>query len=269
MPKNCPACDTPVERVEGEVRHRCPNPNCPSRGLEALRHFVSRGALDVDGVGDKLASRFWELGLVRRPSELYRLTIDDLLPLEGFGERAAENAIASIDASRRRPFSRVLFGLGIPHVGFVTAEALARHFGSMQALRSAGLQEIEQVEGVGPVIADGVAAWFADPDHGALVDELTEAGLTMETPLEERGPVRGPLAGMSFVLTGTLERRSREEAGAEIVAQGGKVTSSVSKRTSYVVAGESPGSKLARAEQLGVPVIDEEGLDELLSSTST
>jgi DNA ligase (NAD+) len=267
MPASCPACGTPVERVEGEVRHRCPNPHCPSRGLEALRHFVSRGALDVDGVGEKLASRFWELELVRRPSDLYRLTVADLLPLEGFGQVSAENAIASIDASRRRSFARVLFGLGIPHVGFVTAEALARQLGSMDALRNAGVQEIEAVEGVGPIIADAVAAWFADPDHAALVDELAEAGLTMETPLDERAPAAGPLTGMSFVLTGTLERRSRDEAGAEIVAHGGKVTSSVSKKTSYVVAGESPGSKLARAEALGVPVIDEDRLDELLSAS--
>ena len=264
MPANCPACNTPVERVEGEVRHRCPNPHCPSRGLEALRHFVSRGALDVDGVGEKLVARFWELGLVRRPSELYRLTVDDLLPLEGFQQTSAENAIASIDASRGRSFARVLFGLGIPHVGFVTAEAIARQIGSMDALRTAGIQEIEAVEGVGPIIADAVAAWFADPDHAALVDELRDAGLTMETPLDERAPAAGALTGQSFVLTGTLERRTRDEAAAEIVARGGKVTGSVSKKTTYVVAGESPGSKLARAETLGVPVIDENGLDELL-----
>jgi DNA ligase (NAD+) len=265
MPANCPACGTPVERVEGEVRHRCPNPECPSRGLEALRHFVSRGALDVDGVGEKLAARFWELGLVRRPSDLYRLTIDDLLPLEGFQQTSAENAIASIDASRRRPFSRVLFGLGIPHVGFVTAEAIARQIGSMDALRNAGVQEIEAVEGVGPIIADAVAAWFADPDHAALVDELREAGLSMETPLDERAPAAGPFTGQSFVLTGTLERRTRDEAAEEIVARGGKVTGSVSRKTTYVVAGESPGSKLAKAETLGVPILDEDDFEALLA----
>jgi DNA ligase (NAD+) len=265
MPANCPACNTPVERVEGEVRHRCPNPNCPSRGLEALRHFVSRGALDVDGVGEKLVARFWELGLVRRPSDLYRLTVDDLLPLEGFQRTSAENAIASIDASRGRSFARVLFGLGIPHVGFVTAEAIARQIGSMDALRTAGVQEIEAVEGVGPIIADAVAAWFADPDHAALVDELRDAGLMMETPEDERAPAAGPLAGQSFVLTGTLERRSRDEAAEEIVARGGKVTGSVSKKTTYVVAGESPGSKLAKAESLDIPVLDEDGFEALLS----
>jgi DNA ligase (NAD+) len=265
MPANCPACNTPVERVEGEVRHRCPNPNCPSRGLEALRHFVSRGALDVDGVGEKLVARFWELGLVRRASDLYRLTVEDLLPLEGFQQTSAENAIASIDASRQRSFARVLFGLGIPHVGFVTAEAIARQIGSMEELRSAGIQEIEAVEGVGPIIADAVAAWFADPDHAALVDELRDAGLMMETPADERAPAAGPLVGQSFVLTGTLERRTRDEAAEEIVARGGKVTGSVSKKTTYVVAGESPGSKLAKAESLGVPVIDEDAFDALLT----
>jgi DNA ligase (NAD+) len=264
MPVKCPACGTPVERVEGEVRHRCPNPICPSRGLEALRHFVSRGALDVDGVGEKLVARFWELGLVRRPSDLYRLTVDDLLPLEGFQQTSAENAIASIDASRQRAFSRVLFGLGIPHVGFVTAEAIARQIGSMDALRTAGVQEIEAVEGVGPIIADAVAAWFADPDHAALVDELRDAGLRMETPVDERAPAAGPLVGQSFVLTGTLERRTRDDAAAEIVARGGKVVGSVSKKTSYVVAGESPGSKLAKAETLGVPIIGEDEFEALL-----
>jgi DNA ligase (NAD+) len=268
MPANCPACGTPVERTEGEVRHRCPNPVCPSRGLEALRHYVSRGALDIEGVGEKLVARFWELGLARRPSDLYALTAADLLPLEGFGETSAENAIASIDSSRRQPFSRVLFGLGIPHVGFVTAEALARQLGSMDALRNAGVQEIEVAEGVGPVIADAVAAWFADPDHAALVDELAAAGLTMETPLEERAPPAGPLVGTSFVLTGTLERRTRDEAAAEIVARGGKVVGSVSKKTSYVVAGESPGSKLAKAEELGIEVLDEDAFDALISTST-
>ncbi|MEO9174755.1 MAG: NAD-dependent DNA ligase LigA [Gaiellales bacterium] len=268
MPANCPACNTPVVRDEGEVRHRCPNPNCPSRGLEALRHFVSRGALDIEGVGEKLVARFWELGLVRRPSDLYRLTADDPLPLEGFQATSAENAIASIDASRRQSFARVLFGLGIPHVGFVTAEALARQLGSMDALRAAGLLEIEAVEGVGPIIADGVAAWFADPDHVALVDELAAAGLTMETPLDERAPANGPFIGMTFVLTGTLETRTRDEAAAEIVARGGKVVASVSKKTSYVVVGEGPGSKLAKAESLAVETLDEAAFDALLSTSS-
>jgi DNA ligase (NAD+) len=150
----------------------------------------------------------------------------------------------------------------------VTAEALARQLGSMDALRGAGLREIEAVEGVGPIIADAVAAWFADPDHAALVDELAAAGLTMETPLDERAPANGPFVGMSFVLTGTLERRTRDDAAAEIIALGGKVVGSVSKKTTYVVAGESPGSKLAKAETLGIEVLDESAFDTLLSTSS-
>ena len=265
MPANCPACGTPVERVEGEVRHRCVEPGCPSRGLEALRHFVSRGALDVDGVGDKLVFRFWELGLVRRPSELYRLTVDDLLPLEGFGERAAENAIASIDASRRRPFSRVLFGLGIPHVGFVTAEALARHFGSMAALRRGGPAGDRGRRGRRP----GDRRW-----RGCLVRRSRPRGARRRA--RRGGPDDGDAArraragsraadGHDLRADGHARApqpragRSRDR-GARRQGHG-----SVSKKTSYVVAGESPGSKLARAESLGVPVIDENALDELLT----
>ena len=221
--------------------------------------------MDIDGVGEKLVARFWELGLVRRPPDLYKLALDDLLPLDGFQERSAENVLASIAGSCERPFARVLFALGIPHVGFVTAEQVARHFGDMAALRAAGLEEIEQVEGVGPVIAEAIAAWFGDPDHVALVDDLAAAGLQMSVPDDERAPLAGPLTGLTVVVTGTLEGFSREEAESAIVAGGGKVTGSVSKKTSYVVAGESAGSKLAKAEAAGVPVLDEAAFARLLA----
>ena len=266
MPADCPACGEPVVRNEGDAQHRCVNASCPSRGLESIRHWVARGALDVDGLGDKLVSRFWELGLVRRASDLYRLTAAELLELEGFQQRSAENLVAAITASRSQPFGRVLFGLGIPHVGGVTAEAIAQHFRSISSLRAAGLEQICEVEGVGTVVAEAVMTWLADPDHAALVDELYEAGLQLELHGEPSAPADGPLTGATVVITGTLDGLSRDEARAAVVAAGGKVTDSVSSRTSYVVAGESPGSKLAKAEKLGVPVLDSEAFRELVRS---
>ena len=258
MPASCPACGEPVVRNDGDAQHRCVNPHCPSRGLESIRHWVSRGALDIDGVGDKLVSRFWELGLVRRVSDLYRLTAATLRDLEGFQERSAENLVAAIAASRSQPFGRVLFGLGIPHVGGVTAEAIAQHFRSISALRAASLEQICEVEGVGTVVAEAVMTWLADPDHAELVDELIAAGLQVELEGQAEPPPEGPLTGATVVITGTLEGFTREGARAAVIAAGGKVTDSVSAKTSYVVAGESPGSKLAKAEKLGVPVLDSE-----------
>ena len=256
MPVSCPACGEPVVRNDGDAQHRCINPSCPSRGLESIRHWVARGALDIDGLGDKLVSRFWELGLVRRVSDLYGLTDAVLQELEGFKERSAENLVAAIGASRSQPFGRVLFGLGIPHVGGVTAEAITQHFRSIGALRTASLEEICEVEGVGTVVAEAVMTWLADPDHAALVDELIAAGLQLELHGEAAAPAEGPLTGATVVITGTLEGFTRDEARAAVVAAGGKVTDSVSSKTSYVVAGEGPGSKLAKAEKLGVPVLD-------------
>ena len=265
MPAECPSCGQPVVRPAGEVVHRCTNADCPSRGLEGLKHFVARGAMDIDGVGEKLVLRLWELGLVRRPPDLYRLTSEQLLPLDGFQQRSAENVITSIRRSLERPFARVLFALGMPHVGSVNAELLARSFGSIERLRAAGPDEIAEVEGVGPIIAEAVAAWFADPDHGSLVDELAAAGLNMQGDASEESPADGPLGGLTVVITGTLPGWSRDDARAAVVERGGKVTDSVSKRTSYVVAGASPGSKLAKAESLGVPVLDADGFARLLA----
>ena len=265
MPADCPACGEPVVRNEGDAQHRCVNAGCPSRGLESIRHWVARGALDIDGLGDKLVSRFWELGLVRRASDLYRLTVAQVLELEGFQERSAENLVAAIGASRSQPFGRVLFGLGIPHVGGVTAEAIARHVRSISTLRSASLEQICEVEGVGTVVAEAVMTWLADPDHAALVDELIEAGLQLELQGGAGPPADGPLTGATVVITGTLDGFTREEARAAVVAAGGKVTDSVSSKTSYVVAGESPGSKLAKAERLGVPMLDSAAFGRLIA----
>ena len=266
MPERCPVCDHPVVRAEGEARHYCSNRACPSRGYEGLRHFVSRGAMDVDGVGEKLVRKLMEVGLVAQPQDFYRLTVADLLALDGFQERSAEKAIEAIETSKRQPFGRVLFALGIPHVGSVTAQALADGFGSMEALRAATAEEIAGVEGVGPVIADQVAGWFVDEEHSGVVDALTEAGLTMTGPKRAQAPA-GPLAGKTFVVTGTLEGFSRDGIAEHLAGLGAKVTNSVSKSTDYLLAGAGGGSKRAKAEELGVPVLSEAELAELVASS--
>jgi DNA ligase (NAD+) len=262
MPDRCPVCDHPVVRAEGEARHYCSNRACPSRGYEGLRHFVSRGAMDVDGVGEKLVRKLMEVGLVAQPQDFYKLTADDLLALDGFQERSAEKAVEAIEMSKRQPFGRVLFALGIPHVGSVTAQALADGFGSMEALRAATAEEIAEVEGVGPVIAEQVAGWFVDEEHAGIVDALTDAGLTMTGPKRPQAPA-GPLAGKTFVVTGTLEGFSREAIAEHLAGLGAKVTNSVSASTDYLLAGAGGGSKRAKAEQLGVPVISEAELADL------
>ncbi len=264
MPEKCPVCGHPVVRAEGEARHYCSNRACPSRGYEGLRHFVSRGAMDIDGVGEKLVRRLMEVGLVAQPQDYYRLSADDLLALEGFQERSASNAIAAIEASKRQPFGRVLFALGIPHVGSVTAQALADGFGSMAELREAAPETIAEVEGVGPVIAEQVAGWFLDPEHAAIVDALAAAGLQMEGPRRAQAPA-GPLAGKTFVVTGTLDGFSRDAIAEHLAGLGAKVTNTVSSNTDYLLAGAGGGSKRAKAEQLGVPVLSEADLERLVA----
>ena len=267
MPDNCPVCSTPIVRAEGEARHYCPNRACPSRGYEGLKHFVSRGAMDIDGVGEKLVARLVELELVSQPQDFYRLTVDQLVPLDGFQETLAENVITSIERSKSRPFDRVLFALGIPHVGGITAETLAGAFGSMDALRHATSEQIAEVEGIGPVIAETVSAWFVDEEHGAIVDALAAAGLTMSGP--KRAPAAGPLSGKTFVVTGTLEGHTRDSIAAHLASLGAKVTASVSASTDYVLAGEGGGSKRSKAETLGVPVIDLAELERLAAEPVT
>jgi DNA ligase (NAD+) len=262
MPKKCPLCGENVVKPEGEAMHRCPNRACPSRGLETLINWV-QGPADIDGVGEQLMRRLWELGLVRSLPDLYRLTKEQLLELDGFAEISASKAIDAIQGSTRTPFSRVLLGLNIPDVGWVTAQSLARHFGSVDRLAAASQEEIQEVEGIGPERAEAIAEWFADNANTTLVAELKELGLRFEAGAEER-PVEGPLTGSTYVITGTLEGFSRDEARKVLEAKGAKVGDSVSKKTTGVIAGESPGSKLAKAEQLGVPVLDEAALKQLL-----
>jgi DNA ligase (NAD+) len=264
MPEKCPLCGAKVVKAEGEAMHRCPNRACPSRGLETLINWV-QGPADIDGVGEQLMRRLWELELVRKLPELYRLTKEQLLELDGFQEKSASNVIAAIEGSKRTPFSRVLLGLNIPDVGWVTAQNLARHFGSVDRLAAASQEDIQEVEGIGPERAEAIAEWFSDEENRRLVEELRQVGLRFEAGPEER-PVEGPLTGSTYVITGTLERFSRDEARKALEAKGAKVADSVSKKTTGVIAGESPGSKLAKAEQLGVPLLDEDALEALLRS---
>ena len=263
MPKKCPLCGANIVKPEGEAMHRCTNRACPSRGLETLNNWVMAAA-DIEGVGEQLVRRLWELGLVRSLPDLYRLTKEQLLELDGFQEKSASNVIAAIEHSIEAvPFSRVLFGLNIPDVGWVTAQSLARHFGSVGPLSGATQEEVEEVDGIGPERAEAIVGWFSDVENRALVEELQRLGLRFEAGPEER-PVEGPLTGSTYVVTGTLEDFSREEARNALERKGAKVADSVSKKTTGVIVGESPGSKLAKAEQLGVPVLDETALKRLL-----
>ena len=262
MPKKCPLCGTEIVRPEGEAMHRCPNRACPSRGLETLNNWVMAAA-DIEGVGEQLVRRLWQLGLVRSLPDLYRLTKEQLLELDGFQEKSATNVIAAIEGSKGVPFSRVLFGLNIPDVGWVTAQNLARHFGTVEQLAAASQEDVVEVEGIGPERAEAIVEWFSDAENLALVAELEQLGLRFEAGPEER-PVEGPLSGSTYVVTGTLEDFSREEARKALEEKGAKVGDSVSKKTTGVIVGESPGSKLAKAEQLGVPVLDEKALKKLL-----
>jgi DNA ligase (NAD+) len=219
--------------------------------------------MDIEGVGEQFVRRLWDLGLLRSMPDLYRLTKEQLLSLEGFQEKSASNVLASIETSKQQPFSRVLFGLNIPDVGWVTAQSLARHFADVDHLLEASQERIQEVEGIGPDRAESIADWFSDEQNRQLVAELRELGLRFELGQEER-PVEGPLMGQTYVITGTLERRSREQARQELEALGAKVTDSVSKKTTGLVLGESPGSKLEKAQRLGVPILDEDAIERLL-----
>jgi DNA ligase (NAD+) len=263
MPTNCPLCDAEIVRPEGEVMHRCPNPACESRGLESLINWVMAAA-DIEGVGEQLVRRLWALGIVRSIPALYRLTKEQLLELDGFQERSATNAVESIEVSKATPFHRVLFGLNIPDVGWVTAQNLARHFGNADALAAATQEAIQEVEGIGPERATAIAEWFSDEANVKLIEELRELGLRLETE-EELKPVEGGLTGNTYVITGTLERWTREQAASELEARGAKVAGSVSKKTTGVVVGEEPGgTKLNKARELEVPILDEAALAKLL-----
>ncbi len=263
MPTHCPLCGTEVVKPEGEVMHRCPNRACPSRGLETLIHWVS-AAMDIEGVGEQFVRRLWKEGLLRSMPDLYRLTADQLTSIEGYGEVSAARAVAAIEASKAQPFSRVLFGLNIPKIGWVLARNLAQHFGTIDALVAASQEDLEETDGIGPDRAELVAEWFAEEENVALVRELEGLGLTMRAGEAER-PAEGPLTGRQYVITGTLERYTREEAKEALEALGAKVSDSVSKKTTGVIVGESPGTKVHKAQRAGVPTLDEAALVALLA----
>jgi DNA ligase (NAD+) len=264
-PAKCPACGTPTVKPDDSVWTICPNRRgCPGQTFQQVKHF--RGAMDIEGLGEKQAMRFLDEGLIRDPADIYDLTAERIAQLDGWAEVSANNLIREIEASKERPFGLVLYALGLPGIGYVNAQALAEHFGSIDALLEAGAEEIEQVEGIGPVLARQVQEELSDELTVELIRRLRERGLRFELSASERRAEGGPLDGTTLVLTGTLPRLTREEATAMIRRAGGKVTGSVSKSTDYVVAGDSPGSKLAKAEELGTTVLDEEGLRELLAS---
>jgi DNA ligase (NAD+) len=265
-PRKCPACGTETVKPEGAVFTICPNrTGCPGQSFQHVKHFVSKGAMDIDGFGEKQAMRFLEERLIADVGDIYDLNEEQLVAMDRFAEVSARNLIAAIEGSKQRPFKRVLYALGLPGVGYVTAEALADHFGSIDALHEADPERIEEVEGVGPIMAVQIAESLADEPTWALVEKLKEKGLRLEANESERRAAGGPLEGKTVVLTGTLPELTREEAAALVKSAGGKVTSSVSKKTDYVVAGDSPGSKLEKAQSLGTEVLDEDGLLALVS----
>jgi DNA ligase (NAD+) len=261
-PERCPACDTPTIKPEGSVWTICPNrAGCPGQVFQAVKHFV--GAMDIDGLGEENVRRFLSEDLIGDSADLYGLTVDRLSELEGFGEVSAQNLVASLDASKGQPFERVLYGLGIPGVGYVNARNLARHLRSMDALLGATEDDLVEVEGIGPIMARTIAETLAEERTQDLIERFEKVGLRMQ----EEGPAaptEGPLVGKTLVLTGTLPNLSREDASQRIEAAGGKVTGSVSKKTDYLVAGADPGSKLTKAQDLGTEVLDEDGLLALL-----
>ncbi len=264
MPERCPSCGSPLVRLPGEADYYCVASDCPAQFVRRLEHFASRDAMDVESLGSQVARQLVESGLVRRLSDLYRLRQEDLLKLEGFAETRARNLLRAIEASKQRPLSRLLFGLGIRHVGKTTAELLVQHFASIDELAAATMEELAAIEGVGPITAESIANWFRVEDNRRLIKELKEQGVNTQRFPEEAPAAASPARGKTFVLTGALPHLTRKEAEELIKRAGGRVASSVSRNTDYVVVGENPGSKYDRARQLGIPMLDEDGLLRLL-----
>jgi DNA ligase (NAD+) len=264
MPKKCPVCGMRVYHTEGEVAYRCVNASCPARRREMILHFAGRQAMNIDGLGDKIVEQLLEHEMVKDFADLYKLDLETLAGLERMAEKSAQNLLDEIAGSKKASLARLIFAIGIPDVGSRTAQLLAAHFGSMDKLRDATEEELTEVTEVGPKIAEGVREFFAESANRKLIDHLRAVGVNMK---EERAALKDTrFAGMTFVFTGTLAKRSREEAEALVAAHGGKAGSSVSKKTSYVVVGADPGSKFEKAKSLKVPILDEAGFDKLLSA---
>jgi len=264
MPEQCPVCGGRVVREEAEAARRCVNTNCPARLKESILHFASRGVMNIDGLGDALVDQLVDRGLVRSVADLYALKVEQVAGLERMAQKSASNLIRNIDKSRKNSLPRVLAALGIRFVGERTAQLLAEHFGSLDAIAAAAAGDLQAAEEVGPKVAESICEFFREPRNCELVERLREAGLQFS--YQGRRKESGKLAGLTFVLTGTLPNLTREEAKERIEAAGGKVSGSVSGKTNYVVAGADPGSKLDKARKLGVPIIGEPELLELIRS---
>jgi DNA ligase (NAD+) len=268
LPDRCPVCDAETVRLEDEVVTRCPNLDCPAQLKNNLRHLASRGALDVEGLGEKLVDQLVEQGRVRRLSDLFALDADALAGLERMGTKSAANLVAGLERARDTTLARFLIALGIRHVGEGVADLLASRFGDLDPMLAASREEFVAIEGIGPTIAESLERFFADPRNREEIERLRE--LRVRWPAAEpRSSLPGPLTGKTFVLTGTLEGLPRPVAKRQIEALGGKVTSAVSKKTDYVVAGADPGSKLTKAEKLGVPVLDARAFAALLAKSAS
>ena len=266
MPTKCPVCGSAVVRLADEAIARCSGGLfCPAQRKQALLHFASRRAIDIEGLGEKLVDQLVDSGLVHTPADIYRLDVATLAALERMAEKSAANVVAAIDKGKETTLARFIYALGIRQVGEATARDVARHFGNLDALMAASRDELAAVRDVGPVVAESISRFFAERHNREVIDALRKAGLHWRDAVPVRAAA-GKLAGLTLVLTGTLPELSRDDAKAMIEAEGGKVAGSVSKKTDYVVAGEEAGSKLAKAQELGVTIVDEEGLRKLLET---
>jgi DNA ligase (NAD+) len=264
MPDKCPVCGTRVHRREGEVAYRCVNVSCPARMRESMIHYAGRHAMNIDGLGEKIVEQLLERGLVKDYADLYKLDVPTLAGLERMAEKSAENLVGEIQASKKNSLDRLIYAIGIPFVGERTAQLLASHFGSMEKIADASAEELMEVGEVGPKIAEGVREFFSESANRKLIERLKHAGVNMKE--ERQAPVSAKFAGKTFVFTGTLANRTREEAEALVASHGGKAGGSVSKKTSYVVVGTDPGSKFDKAKSLGVPILDEKQFERLLGA---
>ena len=263
MPAECPVCNSTLQKTEDEAVWRCENTSCPAKLQRGLEHFAARHAMNIEGLGESLIARLIAEGLVTTYGDVYRLTAERLAKVERMGKKSAANIVSQIERSKTRELWRLIYGLGIRHVGERGAQALASAFGSMEAIIKASVDQLKAVSDIGPVVATAVRGYFDEPHNQRLIADLAAAGLKMDAPIVS-GEAPGPLTGKTFVLTGTLTTLSREEATEAVQAGGGKVTGSVSKKTNYVVAGADPGTKLAKAESLGVQILDEAAFRTLL-----
>lgn len=267
MPSKCPECGAEVIRLEGEAAHRCTNTACPAQALEEIRHFTSKGAMDIDGVGEKLCQALFERGIIKDSGDLYYLTREKLIDMERMGEKSVARILSSIEASKRRPLAQLIFALGIPNIGGETASILSGHYSSIDALSRASREELMSIPSIGPKVSDGILAFFRQPQNLEILRKLASAGVVMESmeiPAKDL-----PLAGIEFVITGKLESGGRQDAESRIRALGGKAASDVTKKTMYLVVGADPGSKLTRAQSLGIKIMDEKEFFDMLKSAES